>query len=88
MSCAIDGEESAMHAEVGNWLVVHGRTLDDRVREGQILEVPHPDGSPPYVVRWTDDDRQSLVFPGADTELLARAPHRPAPPRPDQTPAG
>ena len=76
-----------MHAEVGNWLVVHGRTLDDRVREGQILEVPHPDGSPPYVVRWTDDDRQSLVFPGTDTELLGRAPHS-RERRPDQTPAG
>ena len=64
-----------MHAEVGNWLVVHGRTLDDATREGQVGAVPHPDGSPPYVVRWIDDDRQSLVFPGADTEVLSRAPH-------------
>ena len=64
-----------MHAEVGNWMVVHGRTLDDAVREGEILEVPHPDGSPPYVVRWTDDDRQSLVFPGSDTEVFPEAPH-------------
>ena len=68
---------AGMHAEVGNWLLVHGRRLDDPVREGQIVGVPHPDGTPPYVVRWTDDDRQSLVFPGADSEVVARAPHTP-----------
>jgi hypothetical protein len=36
-----------MHAQVGNWLVVHGRRLDDVQRKGQILQVGHPDGSPP-----------------------------------------
>lgn len=64
-----------MHATVGNWLVVHGRTLDTPVREGQVVEVPHADGSPPYVVRWTDTDRLSMVFPGPDAEVLPRPPH-------------
>ena len=64
-----------MKAQVGNWLVVHGRNLDDPAREGLVVEVPHPDGSPPYLVRWLDDDRVSLVFPGPDATLLTSAPH-------------
>jgi hypothetical protein len=64
-----------MRAEVGNWLVVHGRTLGDAGREGLVVEVPHADGSPPYRVRWLDDDRVSLVFPGPDAVVLPAAPH-------------
>ena len=64
-----------MHAEVGNWIVVHGRTLDDPVREGLIVDIPHANNRPPYLVRWTDDDRLSLVFPGSDARILTTAPH-------------
>jgi len=64
-----------MHAEVGNWLLVRGRTLDAPVREGLVVGVPHPDGSPPYVVRWLDDDRSSIVFPGPDASLVVGTPH-------------
>lgn len=60
---------------VGNWLVVHGRAVDHPVREGMIVEVPHADGSPPYVVRWLDTDRTSIVYPGPDTQVMAHAPH-------------
>ena len=67
--------ETSMHAEVGNWLVVHGRTLDDPVREGLLVDVPHGNGDPPYLVRWADDDRLSLVFPGSDARILTVAPH-------------
>ena len=64
-----------MYAEVGNWLVVRSRTVDVPVREGQIVEVPHADGSPPYVVHWLDQDRLSTVFPGPDTTVSRGAPH-------------
>jgi hypothetical protein len=64
-----------MRAKTGDWLVVRGRTLDDPVREGLIVEVPHPDGSPPYRVHWLDDGRLSLVFPGSDAVLQAAAVH-------------
>jgi hypothetical protein len=64
-----------MHAAVGQWLVVHGRTVDAPSREGQIVRVAHPDGSPPYLVRWTDTDRESVVFPGPDSTVLDHAPH-------------
>ena len=32
-----------MRAEVGYWIVVHGRTLDAPSREGRIDEVMHED---------------------------------------------
>ena len=63
-----------MYAEVGNWLVVHSRVLDAPMRIGEIVEVHHPDGSPPYVVRWTDDDQTSVVFPGSDTVVSVDRP--------------
>ena len=29
-------------------------------------EVRHADGTPPYVVRWSDTGYEALVYPGAD----------------------
>ncbi|MGY1735052.1 DUF1918 domain-containing protein [Geodermatophilus sp. SYSU D00684] len=58
-----------MRAQVGDWLVVHGRRLDDGHRRGLVLAVPHADGSPPYLVRWLDDGRTGLVHPGPDATL-------------------
>jgi len=63
-----------VQAQVGNWLVVRARVLDQPVRIGQILETPHPDGSPPYVVRWLDDERTSVVFPGNDAVVTTAPP--------------
>lgn len=64
-----------MHAAVGNWIVVHGRTIDDTGREGQVVEVLHDDGSPPYLVHWLDTGRTTVFFPGPDTTVLEKAPH-------------
>ena len=74
-----------MRAQVGYWLVVHGRTLDAPTREGRIEELVHADGSPPYLVHWVDDDRRSLVFPGPDAVITTAPPHASAaqPPRGD-----
>ncbi len=55
-----------MFAAVGDRLVVRNLHVGEVVRDGEILEVPHPDGSPPYVVRWSDNDHVSMVFPGPD----------------------
>lgn len=65
-----------MNAKVGDWLVIEGRTLDDHRRQGQIIEVRHEDGSPPYLVRWVSDDHESLVFPGPEARI---EPHPVAP---------
>jgi hypothetical protein len=64
-----------MHAEVGNWLVVHSRRLDEPIREGLVTEVMHADGSPPYMVRWLDEDRPCMVFPSSDATVLTNRPH-------------
>jgi hypothetical protein len=69
-----------MQAKTGDWLVVHSRCVDEGAREGLILEVPHTDGSPPYLVRWLDDEHQALVFPGSDAVVLAAGLHS-GPPR-------
>jgi hypothetical protein len=58
-----------VYAAVGDRLVVHGLHVGDHVRDAEILEVRHEDGSPPYLVRWSDDGHESLVFPGPDAEV-------------------
>jgi hypothetical protein len=44
-------------------------TLDRPVRDGEIIEARGPDGSPPFLVRWADDGRTTLVFPGPDARV-------------------
>ena len=58
-----------MRAQVGDWIVVEGARVGEPRREGEVVEVPHADGSPPYRVRWTDSDRTTLVFPGPDARI-------------------
>ena len=58
-----------MYAAVGDRIVVRGAHVDDPVRDGEVIEVRHEDGSPPYVVRWEDTGHESLFFPGPDAEV-------------------
>ena len=58
-----------MKAEVGDWLLVRSHASGRYARRAEILAVGR-DGAPPYTVRWTDADRQSVVFPGPDAEIL------------------
>jgi hypothetical protein len=62
-----------MKAEVGDWLVMKGLTIDRPSRRGLITEVHSPDGSPPYVVRWLDSDHVATVFPGPDAIVVTAA---------------
>ena len=64
-----------MQARPGQWLVVHGRVTDTPERIGEIVEVPHADGSPPYVVRWSGDDHTCVVVPGPDAGVVSEPPH-------------
>ena len=59
-----------MQAAVGDRLVVHGAHVDDHVRDGEIVEVHGEDGEPPFLVRWSDDGHESLVFPGPGTQIV------------------
>lgn len=61
-----------MHAHVGDRLVVEGSKVGTPIREGEVLEVRGPDGTPPYVVKW-NDGHEGLTFPGPDAHIVAKS---------------
>lgn len=67
-----------MKAEVGDWLVIKGLTVDRPDQRGLITEVHSEDGSPPYVVHWLDTDHIATVFPGPDAIVVTAAEQRAA----------
>jgi hypothetical protein len=55
-----------MQAQVGDRLVIKAHHLGEPARDAEILEVRGPDGTPPFVVRWEEDGRIGMFFPGPD----------------------
>lgn len=64
-----------MKAHVGDRLVVES-TQSNKRWIGVILEVRHPDGSPPYLVRWLDTEHVGLVYPGPYAHIEPGTPRR------------
>ena len=62
-----------MKANVGDWLVMKGTTIDQPDQRGLITEIHSSDGAPPYVVRWLATDHEATVFPGADAIVVTAA---------------
>ena len=58
-----------MYAIEGDRIVIKGHRVGEHERDGEVLEVRGPEGAPPYLVRWTDDGRVALVFPGPDAQI-------------------
>ena len=58
-----------MHGTVGDRIVVRGRHLGEADRDGEILEVHGINGSPPFVVRWSDDGHVGTFVPGPDARV-------------------
>jgi len=58
-----------MKAQVGDQMVVEGRTDSQHRRQGEVVEVRGDDGAPPYVVRW-EDGHEGLMFPGPDAHIV------------------
>jgi hypothetical protein len=58
-----------MYAAVGDRIVVRSLHVDEAVRDGEVLEVHGADGGPPYLVRWSDNGHETLVFPGPDAQM-------------------
>jgi hypothetical protein len=56
-----------MKASVGDRIVTAAGVVGGAVRDGVVVECPHGDGSPPYRVRWSDTDEETLMFPGPDS---------------------
>lgn len=59
-----------MQARSGDWLIMHSHTDGGHVRKAEIITTG-ADGAPPYTVRWIEDDRESVVFPGPDAQVLS-----------------
>jgi hypothetical protein len=74
-----------MKASVGDRILIASNRLDHPLREGRVVEVRHPDGTPPYVVEWFDTGQIGLLFPGPDAfvEHPAAAPGDTQPVRPE-----
>ena len=49
-----------MKAAVGDLVYV---AAAGKARVGTVTELRHPDGTPPYVVRWLDTGAESVLFP-------------------------
>ena len=60
---------SALRAAPGDRLVIRGHTLGEPDRDAEILEVRGEGGAPPFLVRWSDDGRVSLFYPGSDAHV-------------------
>lgn len=59
-----------MKANQGDWLIVHSHNDAAHIRKAEIIGTADS-GEPPYKVRWVEDDRESVVFPGPDAQVLS-----------------
>jgi hypothetical protein len=66
---ASESEEMAMIAHVGDRIVLKGTHVGDSTRVGIVTALRHPDGTPPYEVRWLDDGHVGLIFPGPEAHI-------------------
>jgi Domain of unknown function (DUF1918) len=57
-----------MEATKGDRICVHGNSVGQPDKHGEIVEVHGTKGEPPYLVKF-DDGRTSLVFPGPDAVI-------------------
>jgi hypothetical protein len=69
-----------MKAHVGDRIVIAPVAVGGAVRDGEILETRGPGGSPPYLVRWSDDGHEGLYYPGVDARVDPLGEPRPAQP--------
>lgn len=63
-----------MQAHVGDWIDLPAGCGHPYARRGLIVAVNHRDGTPPYRVRWLDDERESVLFPPPDAHVRRSAP--------------
>ena len=61
-----------MHAKPGDRFVIKSHRVGETEKDAEILEVHGKDGEPPYLVRWSHDGHEGLVFPGSDASVESR----------------
>jgi hypothetical protein len=72
-----------MIAHLGDRLVLNSTPLGDTRRVGVITGVRQDDGAPPYVVRWLEDGRTTMIFPDDEAHVESAEPP-PAPSKVDR----
>lgn len=63
-----------LRASPGDRLVIRAHHLGEPDRDAEILEVLGEDGTPPFRLRWEEDGREALLFPGTDAYVEHFAP--------------
>ena len=61
--------KARVHAEPGDRLVIHGHHQGEPGRDAEILEARGPEGSPPFLVRWSDTGHEAIFYPGSDASV-------------------
>ncbi|MEU7693007.1 DUF1918 domain-containing protein [Microbispora hainanensis] len=70
-----------MKASVGDRLIVESIHRGKAGRIGIVVALYHTDGSPPYLVRWLDEERETPCFyPGPDARIEHHAERTPESP--------
>ncbi len=59
----------SLRASPGDRLVVHPHRQGERPRDAEVLEALGPEDGPPFRVRWSDDGRETTLFPGSDVHV-------------------
>jgi hypothetical protein len=67
-----------MKARPGQHIVLAPVIVDGPVRDGEILETRGPDGSEPFLIRWSDG-HTGLLYPGPGSVLSLGAPRQEPP---------
>lgn len=62
-----------MKAQVGDRITMAAEHIGERMREGTIREVKGSEGSPPYLVEWSDG-HTGLIHPGPGSVLRCEHP--------------
>lgn len=55
----------------GDRIVVNATHVGGHYREGEVVAVRGQDGGPPYLVRWSGTEAETLFFPGSDAVVKA-----------------
>jgi CBS domain-containing protein len=64
--------EPALAGTAGDRLVIRSHYIGGPERDAEILEARGPGGGPPFLVRWEDSGRVSLLYPGSDAYVEGR----------------
>ncbi len=67
-----------MYARKGDRIVIRNPHPDGPIRDAEVLEVEHQDGSPPYRVRWSDTGQETFIYPASDAYVDRDVPSYPA----------